>query len=320
MPWNTPLPVFIWALICLPLGIWAFLKPPASKLPAYLIALDTLLLNLYFACTVPWVVVNYYLRALPFLLSLAVILRMSLATRFQPFFPQGGRRWAWTVLLLVLALPPAFMDAKALQSYRYPASAGPSMYSLLPLQGGLHVFINGGNGLDGWGMNNAYRDWLGRQIGNDPAAGYSVDLVKIAGNGAMSQGILPRDFRQYETFGERVYSPCLGQVVHVQDGIADVQPFTDSGSPLGNHLVLRCAQFYVTLANLRVHSIAVKENELVAVNAPLGEVGNSMAYTFPHLHMRVTTGGYSGVVQPAPILFETPFDFSYRARNDFFVR
>lgn len=320
MPWDTPLPVLIWALTGLPLSLWALLKPPAGKLPAYLIALDILLLNLYFAYTAPWAVVNYYLRALPFLLSLAVIARMIHAARSQPFFPQTKQGWALTAILLVLAVPPAFMDAQALRSYRYPASAGPSMYALPPLQGGLHVFINGGNGLDGWGMNNAYRDWLGRQTGADPAAGYSVDLVKLAASGAMSRGILPRDFRRYEIFGERVYSPCLGQVVKVQDGIADVPPFSDSGSALGNYVVLKCAQFSVTLANLRVHSISVKEGELVALNTPLAEVGNSMAHTFPHLHMRAATGGESGTAQPAPILFETLFDFAYRARNDFYVR
>ncbi len=320
MPWDTPIPVILWALICIPSGIWAMLKPPAGQLPADLLALDTLLLNLYFAYTAPWAVVNYYLRALPFLLALGVAARLILASRRQPVFPQARWGWAMTVILLALGVPLAFLNVKVAQSYRYPESAGPSMIALPPLQDGLHVFVNGGNGLDGWGMNHATRDWLGRQTDGDLAAAYGVDLVKIAGNGTMSRGILPGDLRRYHTFDEQVYSPCLGEVVHLEDGIADVPPFGDSGSSLGNFIVLKCAQFYVTLANLRSHSLTVQKGEIVAVGAPLARVGNSMAHTFPHLHMRVTTGGYSGADQPAPILFEMLFSFSHRARNDFYVR
>jgi len=320
MPWDTPVPVVVWALICIPPGVRAILKPPADKLSASLLALDTLLLNLYFASPAPWAVVNYYLRALPFLLALAVMARVILASRRQSVFPQERRSRALFVILLVLAAPLIFLNARALQSYRYPESAGPSMVALAPLKGGWHVFINGGNGLDGWGMNNAVRDWLGRQTSGDSAAAYGADLVKLSAGGAMSRGILPRDLYRYHTYDEQVYSPCLGEVVALEDSIPDVQPLDDSGSALGNFIVLRCAQFYVTLANLRAHSISVQKGEIVAAGAPLGRVGNSMTHTFPHLHMHVTTGGFTGAVQPAPILFETLFAFSHRARNDFYVR
>jgi murein DD-endopeptidase MepM/ murein hydrolase activator NlpD len=82
---------------------------------------------------------------------------------------------------------------------------------------------------------------------------------------------------------------------------------------LGNLIVIRCVDLYVTLSNLRNTSIAVKVGDTVSYRNLIATVGNTADNTFPHLHIQVNKGSRDG---PAvPMLFE-----GFEKINRFIVR
>jgi len=114
------------------------------------------------------------------------------------------------------------------------------------------------------------------------------------------------DYRKYLSYNEPVHSPCVGQVVKVVDGIPDV-PVLAPGDPLGNYVVLKCFEWYVTLANFRSGTFFVKEGDRVGLGQVLGRIGNSGTPSIPHLHMQVNLGGLDENAPAVPILFELRF-------------
>jgi len=274
-----------------------FRRQPANKLTAYFLALDFMLADLFFIQTVNWVVVNYYLRFVAVLLALAVAFWMVRQTRYDPWLPARGAR-SIGLFIAALALLPGlgYVDARVLRADSYPNFDGEPLLALYPLQNGMHVLVNGGNGIDAWGMNDAYQDWLGRPNGGDRGEAYGVDIVKIGTNGKMVKGVLPEDYRIYNTFNEFAYSPCMGMVVYLEDGIPNVNAFEDSGSRLGNRAVIQCADtdYFVTISNLSPNTFFVKKGDFIYIKSMIARVGNSASFSFPHLHMHVSQGGYAG--------------------------
>lgn len=121
---------------------------------------------------------------------------------------------------------------------------------------------------------------------------YAVDLVKLNGAGMRARGIYPEDASRYAIFGETVVSPCEGTVLAVVDGHPDAARLSlDEKNPLGNHVVLRCGDVDVTLAQLLRGSITVRAGARVARGAPVARVGNSGTSSEPHLHVHAERGG-----------------------------
>jgi hypothetical protein len=134
----------------------------------------------------------------------------------------------------------------------------------------------------------------------DPAELYAVDLMKLNAAGMRARGIYPNDANAYAVFGDAVVSPCDGVAVEVMDGLPDAARISlDEKNPAGNHVVLRCGDFDVTLAHLRRGSVAVRLGGRVTRGAPLARVGNSGTSTEPHLHVHASRYG-AGV----PLRFE----------------
>jgi murein DD-endopeptidase MepM/ murein hydrolase activator NlpD len=112
----------------------------------------------------------------------------------------------------------------------------------------------------------------------------------------------------------------MGEVGFIEDGHPEVAPMAP-GWEMGNFIVVKCADFYITLANLRAGSFYVQVGEPVSFNRALAVVGNSGDRTIPHLHMHVTVGGWEPGSTPVPVLFDTAsYEFSARARNHLFAR
>jgi hypothetical protein len=121
---------------------------------------------------------------------------------------------------------------------------------------------------------------------------YAVDLVKLNGAGMRARGIYPEDASRYAIFGDAVVSPCEGVVLGVVDGHPDAARLSlDEKNPLGNHVVLRCGDAVVTLAQLQRGSIAVRPGARVTRGAPLARVGNSGTSSEPHLHVHAERAG-----------------------------
>jgi len=145
--------------------------------------------------------------------------------------------------------------------------------------------------------------------GSEPAANvhaangphrYAVDLVKLTSAGMRARGIYPDDATRYAIFGEGVVSPCDGVVVSVVDSFPDASRISiDEKNPLGNHIVIRCGDANVTLAQLQRGSITVRAGQAIARGADLARVGNSGMSTEPHLHVHAERDGFA-----VPIRFD----------------
>lgn len=325
MTWTSVTPIIIWALISIPAFIFIWLFPPKVKLTAVIVFLSYFAVNFYFVLVVNWSVINYWLRVIPVILSLVFIVRFWLANRkffdFEssrmvatPFFPKRKpRHLIPLVISIVVLLVAGFFNYMALRSLSYPGYTGEPVLLFYPLRYGLYVVTNGGNGLDGWGMNDVYQDWLGRETGQE-YMGYAVDFMKIWNDrGWVSKGILPNRMPQYVGFAEQVYAPCVGRVVYVEDGHPDVAMGTPE-TPLGNRVVLQCFQYYVTIANLRNGTIIVEEGESVNYLRQIGLTGSSGYPSVPHVRVFTTLNSWDENGIPVPQLFD--INSRFHVRND----
>lgn len=327
MPWSTPVPVYIWAAVMIPLAVLIWIYYPRTKLAAILLVLDYALANLFCFWTINWVMVSYLLRALTILLPFALLIRViamnarsnAFTQEFHPWLPPRGRDR--TILfgiaaVFVLLLIPNFI---VYQSYRYDSYKGEPVLAMVPAEG-MWVVTNGGNGIDGWGMNNVFEALFGKESYSDPSYGYSVDLMMMNSSGTLSKhGSLWKDFRDYEGFNYMIRTPCEGQVVFVQDSYADVE-VGEHIEGQGNRVVIQCSQYYMTVDGLR--GIMVKAGDEVRLNAAIGYVGNNIAPSIPHIELHATTGGYGPDSTAVPILFD-PFFFDwweFAVRNHVFIR
>lgn len=152
----------------------------------------------------------------------------------------------------------------------------------------------------------------------DPAQAFALHIVKLNAWGGSATGIRPGDIDRYEIFGETVYSPCTGEVLHAVSGRSDRAPSAGrpehGGTPddAGNHIVLECEGregLKVVLAHLQEASVLVSMGDLVRIEDPLGRVGNSGSSPEPHLHIHVEQGG-----SPAAILDGEAVQVQYEGR------
>jgi len=148
---------------------------------------------------------------------------------------------------------------------------------------------------------------------------FAVDLVKIDGLGLRARDLRPRDPSAYYIFGEPLYAPCDGRVLHAEDGRPDLEvPEVDREHMPGNHVLLECGGNVVLMAHLQSGSVAAAEGDEVRRGDRIGAVGNSGNTTEPHLHIHAQRAGttyapLSG--EPLPIRI----DGLFLVRNDRFA-
>jgi hypothetical protein len=102
-------------------------------------------------------------------------------------------------------------------------------------------------------------------------------------------------------------------VVYVEDGHTDVILSTPE-APLGNRVVLQCAEYYVTVANLRKDSVIVKVGESINFRVQIGQTGSSGDPPVPHVRVFTTRRSWDENGIPVPQLFDIGFRF--HVRND----
>lgn len=318
MPWSTPIPVYIWAAICIPAAVLMWKFCPRSKALGLVLAIDYALLSLFCFWTINWVMVNYWLRFLALFSAFVIIGRALYVIWPKPWLP-GKFGMPFLVLGALLLVGLGYADARVFPSHRYDSYTGKPVLMMVPGDG-MWLVVNGGNGIDGWGMNNSQDTVFGPDGYSDPSQGYSVDLVKILISGTMSSaGSQDPDFRNYDGFGTPVRTPCVGTVVKVENSRLDVEIGT-AVAGMGNYVVLQCADYYVTVAGLR--DVIVKVGDNVRLMQFLGYLGNTAAPSIPHIHIHASLDSYLPDGKPVPILFE-PFWLTlweFAPRNHVFIR
>jgi hypothetical protein len=152
-------------------------------------------------------------------------------------------------------------------------------------------------------------NWVLNHHSTHRAQRYAVDIVAVNAAGFRAAGIQPDDPTRYLAFDAAVVSPCDGEVMKAQDGLADLNPpEADPQNVAGNHVVVACSGMLVELAHLREGSIEVEAGDMVALGERIASVGNSGNTTEPHLHIHaVDAVGGQGI--------QITFDGVVPARN-----
>jgi murein DD-endopeptidase MepM/ murein hydrolase activator NlpD len=145
---------------------------------------------------------------------------------------------------------------------------------------------------------------------------YAIDFVMIQENGKwkkpykrsffeyLFKGL---DLNNFYGWGQKVYSPIIGEVVEIENIIEERNPvniFKDYKNTIkvtkqyikngesskiitGNYVMIKYAEnVYVLLAHLKKNSIKVRVGQKVQEHEEIGELGHSGNSTMPHLHMQ----------------------------------
>ncbi len=309
MPWTTVLPIAIWAIIFIPLTVFLWIRRADSKLTAILLILDFVLASFYCYFSISWSVIDLYLEFIPLLLAILILFRLTGTRKWRkgPFLPQPSFWGIANIVLLVIILAgTGFLDYKVVLAMRFPSNDQVLLY--FPERNGMYVIANGGNGLDGLGLNDSYQDWLGRKTSGDRSQAFSADIFKMSDRGYISAGILPSFYGDYIGYDDFVMAPCNGIVLDTEDGHPDVNAYARTTTDKGNYVVIECTNNYdVTLSNLKNQSVAVHPNQRVNMGIVVGQIGNSANQSIPHLHVYATKNDFSVYATPAPMLFDGAF-------------
>lgn len=224
----------------------------------------------------PWALTSYYFRyALPVLFVIATFYRSA---RNKPK-ASAGTRWRRSSLIFLLSTLLLFvvLNVLAVAAFHQP---GNPIKLTFPLTTGKYYVLQGGASI----VSNPFHALAGNKL--------AFDIVKLNRYGNRANGVSPSALSAYEIFGERLYSPCTGTVLRLQDGVADNAPgHPDGVHPAGNHIVLKCGDAEVFLAHLKRGSIRIKAGEVVSSGQYLADIGNSGNTLEPHLHISATQGG-----------------------------
>ena len=276
----------------------------SSKLRWFTETLVFFLAILFAYVTARWDFTSYYLRILLlplFALVSYVAYRKIIPKESSNSYVHRIRENAANIALIIFL---GWLNIIALNGYLYPGEAVELTY---PLRDG--VYYVGGGGTSRW--INGHQAF--------PPQNYALDIVRlnVFGNRAIIGD--QADLQRYAIFGNPIYSPCSGTVVHaVYDQPDQLPPNTDVVNLAGNYVLIACYDVEILLAHMKQGSIVVTKGDMVEEGEILGAVGNSGNTSQPHLHIHAERGGISGKIldgEGVPIIFGNRF----LARNSLFT-
>jgi len=182
--------------------------------------------------------------------------------------------------ILVKVLIAVFVGSVVIGVLRAHVAPPRAIDLAFPLRGGSFLVMHGGS-TSAANMHNI-----------DPAQRYAVDVVQLNAVWMRARGLYPRELERYAIFGAEVLSPCDGAVIAAEGALEDLEPGKlDEKNRAGNHVVIRCGDADVTLAQLARGSVTVRPGMRVTQEQLVGRVGNSGLTTEPHLHVHAERGG-----------------------------
>lgn len=116
---------------------------------------------------------------------------------------------------------------------------------------------------------------------------YALDFyIKVDDQSFQNNGATLKDFY---CFGLPVVSPAHGQVIRIQNSLADNPPGeVDTKNNWGNFILIRLDNgFHLLLAHLQNSSISVSEGARIKPGEKIARCGNSGRSPQPHLHMQI---------------------------------
>jgi hypothetical protein len=142
---------------------------------------------------------------------------------------------------------------------------------------------------------------------------FAIDVVQIE-NGSTFIGDGKQN-EDYYCFGDTLYAPESGQIVEMENSVAENIPGeTNTNQLFGNYVIIDHGNAeYSVLAHFMQNSIIVSVGDLVTKGQEIGLSGNSGNSTEPHLHYHLQNNPSIGQGEGLPAQFR-----NYYA-NDIFV-
>ncbi|PPA70521.1 M23 family peptidase [Jeotgalibacillus proteolyticus] len=138
-----------------------------------------------------------------------------------------------------------------------------------------------------------------------PEQAYAYDILQLNGFGLRANGLTPSENRQYQIYGQTLYSPCSGTVTAAVDEHEDLPPLempTEVEDAAGNHVIINCLDAEVLIAHMKPDTVVVSEGDEVESGDVIGGVGNTGNTSEAHLHIHAVRDG-----EGIPILFDGRF-------------
>lgn len=224
------------------------------------------------------------------------------------FWPEKRFR-AWIVPVLNCFLIIVFIG-QSVSVYSSRSYSELAVHLKFPLGEGVYQVIHGGNDI-----STNYHNAI-------PAQKFALDIVEVSGFGARASGLMPENLKDYKIYGAKIFSPCSGEVVSLQNSVNDRAPFdVDDNNALGNYVAIYCRGNTVTIPHMLKGSVKVSIGMVVEEGELIGILGNSGRTSEPHLHIHAVQGrvlGENDLIWAAagvPILFDDKF----LLRNDRFA-
>lgn len=285
--------------------LWTWRRSYASIAGLSLQALVLLSYTAFIFLMGSWVFASFYLRYAILILAVAVIIRSLTRVSNLPFFVTPHfLGWVGCCAGVVITAGLLYLVAGAIRSHFYEETP---VNLAFPFKNGTYAVFEGGNGRMSSLMNYHYGASIHKGARTNLSMRYAVDITKVTRWGNDADGFLPIQKEKYAIFNQVVYSPCDGEVSHVEDKWPNETPWT--GNPpynVGNHVLITSNDFGVLMGHLQKGSMLMKTGDSVKTGEPIAQAGNSGWTSQPHLHiqaMRKSTGSFWGW-EGIPIFFD----------------
>ena len=175
-----------------------------------------------------------------------------------------------------------------------------------PLRNGKFLIADGGDGRISYFTNYHYYGWKSKKVSNYSTMRFATDIIKINKLGNASMNFLYPSNKDFEIFGENVYSPIDGEIIAVEKNKEDNIPYGMLPNHTGNKITIKNNNYYITMYHFKQYSIVVEVGQKINQGDYIGQVGNSGYSTKPHLHIQVTysENGEYWFGKSIPIMFD----------------
>lgn len=117
---------------------------------------------------------------------------------------------------------------------------------------------------------------------------YAADIVKVKSPLFTSKkDLFSFELEDFHSFNEKIYSPCKGVVLNMQNNFQNEPVYQPSKKIPSNSVTISCeGNMIVKMSHFNRNSITVKVDDSVEKGDFLGKIGNSGNSSEPHLHIQ----------------------------------
>ena len=285
--------------------LWQILPAEKNRAAWMLKTLALSSFQLFCYSAMLWAFVSVYARHTLLIAYALAVVCSGVRVRKKPFLSRIGiAGWIQVCLLVSLACLVLPLLAKVSDSGTVPSIE--PVHLAFPFRHGTFYIANGGNSIYG-NLHLGAKD--NAVVPQYRGQSWALDILKLTPAGNRSHVLFPSSLDEFCIFGEPLYAPCDGEIIAVENLLADqVPPTADSVRVTGNQILLkRDESCFIVMAHLQRGSVRVQPGQKVHAGDLLALVGNSGNTSEPHLHINAQFSCGNETVldaDPRPILFD----------------